>query len=48
MYIIYYNCYYHKHLKPFVPRWVVTDVLSPENKYNKTTSPLVLSSNKSL
>jgi hypothetical protein len=48
MYIIYYNCYYYKYLKPFVPRWVVTDVLSPENKTNKSQSPIVLSSNKSL
>ena len=48
MYIIYYNCYYYKYLKPFVPRWVVTDVMSPENKTYKNQSPIVLSSNKSL
>lgn len=29
MYIIYYNCYFYKYLKLFVPRWVVTDCLSP-------------------
>lgn len=48
MYIIYYNCYYYKYLKPFVPRWVVTDILSPDHKSSKFQSPAAFSSNKSL
>lgn len=47
MYIIYYNCYFYKYLKPFVPRWVVTDCLSPEIKVNEK-SPENMKSNKSL
>lgn len=27
MYIVYYNCYFYKCLKPYVPRWVVTDIV---------------------
>jgi len=44
MYIIYYNCYFYKYLKPFVPRWVVTDLSNPENKTIEKTP----STNKSL
>ena len=25
MYVVYYNCYFYKHLKPYVPRWISTD-----------------------
>ena len=26
MYIIFYNCYFHKYLKLYVPKWVITDI----------------------
>ena len=49
MYIIYYNCYFYKFIKPFLPRWVVTDPLSIDNKAkeNHQSSGNVVS-NKSL
>jgi hypothetical protein len=25
MYVVFYNCYFHKYLKPYVPKWVITD-----------------------
>lgn len=34
MYIVYYNCYFYKCLKPYVPRWVVTDIV--ETNRNQT------------
>lgn len=28
MYVIYYNCYFHRYLKGYVPKWVITDLLA--------------------
>jgi hypothetical protein len=36
MYIVYYNCYFYKSLKPYVPRWVVTDPVESNN--NQSTN----------
>jgi hypothetical protein len=26
MYVVFYNCYFHKYLKIYVPKWVITDI----------------------
>ena len=26
MYVIFYNCYFHKYLRSYLPKWVITDV----------------------
>lgn len=26
MYVVYYNCYFHKYLKTYLPKWVITDL----------------------
>lgn len=28
MYVIYYNCYFYRYLKGYVPKWVITDLLA--------------------
>lgn len=28
MYVVYYNCYFHRYLKCYIPRWVITDLLA--------------------
>ena len=36
MYVIYYNCYFYRYLKGYVPRWVITDLLA-HRKYAEFT-----------
>ena len=35
MYVIYYNCYFYRYLKGYVPKWVITDLLA-HRKYTNT------------
>ena len=43
MYVIYYNCYFHRYLKNYIPKWVITDLLAhrryetPQKDSNKST-----------
>ena len=37
MYVIYYNCYFHKFLKNYVPKWVITDLIN--KRRNRILSP---------
>ena len=36
MYVIYYNCYFHKYLRGYVPKWVITDLLA-HRKYGSSS-----------
>jgi hypothetical protein len=38
LYVIYYNCYFHKYLKQYIPKWVITDFPStPRKDTSKST-----------
>lgn len=40
MYVVFYNCYFHKHLKPYVPKWVITDAAElPKRPASPPTRP---------
>lgn len=44
MYVIYYNCYFHRYLKGYVPKWVITDLLA----HKKYQDSALRSTSKSL
>ena len=27
MYVVFYNCYFHRYLKNYIPKWVITDLM---------------------
>lgn len=39
LYVVFYNCYFHKYLKHYVPKWVITDIPNTPRKdtANKST-----------
>ena len=42
MYVVFYNCYFHRYLKNYVPKWVLTDVRlsrfsAPQKESGKST-----------
>ena len=40
MYVVFYNCYFHKYLKPYVPKWVITDAAElPRRPHSPPTRP---------
>lgn len=40
LYVVFYNCYFHKHLKRYIPKWVITDIPeSPRKDTTKSTRP---------
>jgi hypothetical protein len=49
MYVVYYNCYFHRFLKNYIPKWVITDLLA-HRRYDtphKGSSQSTLSDNSS-
>jgi predicted transcriptional regulator len=36
MYVIFYNCYFHKYLRSYLPKWVITDVQSLNKEVKQT------------
>jgi hypothetical protein len=40
LYVVFYNCYFHKYMKRYIPKWVITDVpASPRKDTTKSTRP---------
>lgn len=38
MYIVFYNCYFYRYLKPYIPKWVLTDFCT-KNKKGRCVTP---------
>lgn len=34
MYVVFYNCYFHRYLKNYIPKWVITDLLVTRGRYS--------------
>ena len=49
LYVVFYNCYFHKYLKHYVPKWVITDIPNTPRKdtANKSTRPNSSTKNRS-
>ena len=37
MYVVFYNCYFHKYLKSYIPKWVNTDINATESRKKSMT-----------
>lgn len=37
MYVVFYNCYFHKYLKIYIPKWVNTDIYVSEARKKSMT-----------
>jgi len=46
MYVVFYNCYFHKYLKQHVPKWVITDI-KKDKKDKKEKSSIIKNKSKS-